>query len=132
MRLGGYVILPRMLDKGRATIAGKNGLYHYACPIDQHFLNYTGVDPEQLKSELAAGHGDAKILEWIEAHAPHTRAPWEVAAWSAYHETRAPADYETREYFNELNKGASLLREDITTWFDLLDLDDYVTFGGKP
>ena len=25
VRLGGYVILPRMLDKGRATIAGKNG-----------------------------------------------------------------------------------------------------------
>jgi hypothetical protein len=23
VRLGGYVILPRMLDKGRATIAGK-------------------------------------------------------------------------------------------------------------
>jgi hypothetical protein len=22
-------------------------------------------------------------------------------------------------------------REDIKTWFDLLDLDDYVTFGGK-
>jgi hypothetical protein len=21
-------------------------------------------------------------------------------------------------------------REDIATWFDLLDLDDYVTFGG--
>ena len=24
-RLGGYALLPRMLDKGRATIAGKNG-----------------------------------------------------------------------------------------------------------
>jgi hypothetical protein len=22
-------------------------------------------------------------------------------------------------------------REDIVTWFDLLDLDDYVSFGGK-
>jgi hypothetical protein len=22
-------------------------------------------------------------------------------------------------------------REDVKTWFDLLDLDDYVTFGGK-
>ena len=32
VRLGGYVILPRMLDKGRATVAGKHGEYHYACP----------------------------------------------------------------------------------------------------
>ncbi len=23
-------------------------------------------------------------------------------------------------------------REDIATWFDLLDLDDHCTFGGKP
>ncbi len=26
---------------------------------------------------------------------------------------------------------ASLLREDIVTWFDLLDLDDYISFGGN-
>ena len=39
VRLGGYAILPRMLDKGRATLAGKNGEYHYACPLDQGFWN---------------------------------------------------------------------------------------------
>ena len=38
VRLGGYAILPRMLDKGRATIAGKNGEYHYNCPMDKRFL----------------------------------------------------------------------------------------------
>lgn len=131
VRLGGYVILPRMLDKGRATIAEQNGEYHYACPIDQHVLNYTGIDPARLKEELAAGKGDSEILEWVETNALNKHTPWEVAQWSAYHETRAPADYETREYFNELQKKASVLREDITTWFELLDLDDYITFGGK-
>ncbi len=30
VRLGGYVILPRMLDKGRAALAGKLGEYHFA------------------------------------------------------------------------------------------------------
>jgi hypothetical protein len=120
-----------MLDKGRAAIAEQNGEYHYACPIDQHFLNYTGIDPDRLREELDAGKGDSEILEWVEANADHKRSPWEIAQWSAYHETRAPADYETREYFNELHKGASVLREDIATWFGLLDLDDYTTFGGK-
>ena len=37
VRLGGYVILPRCLDKGRATIAGKNGEYHFACPLTSSF-----------------------------------------------------------------------------------------------
>ena len=55
VRLGGYVILPRCLDKGRATIAGKNGEYHFACPLDTRFLEFVGIDPEELKKELAAG-----------------------------------------------------------------------------
>ena len=132
VRLGGYVILPRCLDKGRATIAEQNGLYHYACPINQHFLNFTGIDPDALKEQLAAGSGDSKILEWVETNARHKREPWETSQWSAYHEARAPADHETREYFNGLHEAASVLREDIVTWFDVLDLDDHVTFGGKP
>ena len=28
-RLGGYAIMPRMIDKGRATIAGTAGEYHF-------------------------------------------------------------------------------------------------------
>lgn len=131
VRLGGYVILPRLLDKGRASIAEQNGEYHYACPVDQRFIDYTGIDPDQLKEQLATGKGDADILEWIQANARYKREPWEIAQWSAYQEARVPSDYETREFFNGLHKQAGVLREDITTWFDVLDLDDYATFGGK-
>ena len=55
VRLGGYVILPRMLDKGRATINGKNGEYHYNCPLDQHFVKFAGIDPAALKKQLDDG-----------------------------------------------------------------------------
>jgi hypothetical protein len=130
-RLGGYVLLPRMLDKGRATIAGKNGEYHYNCPLDQAILGFLGLDPEALKVELAAGKGDGEILEWINANAKLQRTPWEIAQWSAWRETVVPTDVETREYFNGLHKQAGEKREDIATWSDMLDLDDYVTFGGK-
>jgi hypothetical protein len=40
-------------------------------------------------------------------------------------------DSESREYFGELQKKTAPKREDIATWFDLLDVDDYVSFGGK-
>lgn len=128
VRLGGYVILPRMLDKGRATIAGQQGEYHYDCPVDQRFFAFTGIDADDLKEQLAAGKGDAAILEWIEAQAP--RNPWDIAAWSAHQESRVPTDVESREFFNELHSKASSQREDVATWFDVLDLDDYVSFGG--
>jgi Domain of unknown function (DUF5069) len=44
-RLGGYAILPRMLDKGRAEIASTNGEFHYNCPLDQHIINFSESIP---------------------------------------------------------------------------------------
>jgi len=132
VRLGGYVILPRMLDKGRATVAGKNGEYHYACPMDQRFLGFVGIDPEALKKELSAGKSDSEVLEWIEKNAKNKRTEMEIKTWSAFAEQRAPTDMESRGFFNQIQEKAAPKREDIATWFDLLDVDDYVSFGGKP
>lgn len=131
VRLGGYVILPRMLDKCRAVIAGKKGEYEYACPLDQRFLEFAGVDPEALKKEVAAGKGDGELLEWVEKNAKNKRTEAEICAWSKFAEQRVPADPESRGYFNELHQKAAPKREDVMTWFDLLDVDDYVSFGGK-
>lgn len=130
-RLCGYALLPRMLDKGRATLAGTNGEYHYAWPNDQRFLEFAGVDPEALKAELATGKGDREILAWIEANQWNRHTPAEIAAWSAATDTREPEDAESREFFHELLAAAAPSRTDVKTWSDLLDLDDYVSFGGK-
>ena len=130
-RLGGYALLPRMLDKGRAELLGKSGEYHYNCPLDQQILNFLGLDHEALKAELATGKGDGEILEWMNANAKHQRTPWEIAQWSAWREQAVPTDVETREFFNGMHKDAGAKREDIATWADVLDLDDYVSFGGK-
>ena len=131
--LGGYALLPRMLDKGRATVAGTNGEFHYDCPIDQHIINFLGIDAAALKEQLAAGKGDGEILEWINANAKHKRMPWEIQQWSQYMATRGPdSDAETLGFFAERVASFSKTREDITTWAALLDLDDYITFGGRP
>lgn len=132
VRLGGYAILPRMLDKGRALIVGKEGEYDYACPTDQRFLNFVGIDPEALKKQLATGQGDSEILAWIEKNAKIKRTDSEIAAWSVHCERRAPSDTDSRDFFQGIHAKVAPKREDITTWFELLDLDDYVSFGGKP
>ncbi|MEO8043401.1 MAG: DUF5069 domain-containing protein [Spartobacteria bacterium] len=133
VRLGGYVLLPRMLDKGRAEIAGKSGEFHYNCPLDQRFVEFVGIDPAALREELAAGKGDGEILAWVNETAQHKRTPWEIEQWSDYMQRRGPeSDAETRGYFGETLGKISQTREDIQTWADLLDLDDYFTFGGRP
>ena len=131
IRLGNYVILARMLDKGRATLAKKNGEYNYNSGTDQHLVKFLGFDPEALLTELAAGKGDGEILEWVQAHSKTPRLPWEIEAWSAFFEKRGPdSDAETLELFAEYVGKFSKTREDIKTWFEAIELDDYVSFGG--
>ncbi len=131
VRLGGYVILPRMLDKCRALVAGKVGEYKYACPTDALFLDFAGIDSEALKKQVAAGKGDGELLEWVQKNAKNKPTPSQIAAWSAYCEQRVPSDTDSREFFHETHANIAPKREDIGTWFELLDLDDYVSFGGQ-
>jgi hypothetical protein len=131
-RLGGYVILPRMLDKGRATIMGRNGEFNYDAPFDQHVINFLGFDPAAMLEQLATGKGDGKILGWIEANSKYRRLPSEIGhganICSAGHRG---SDEGTLLFFFRRVGSFSKTREDIKTWMDLIDLDDHVTFGGK-
>ena len=74
VRLGGYVHFPRLLDKARAEIAGKIGEYHFNCPLDRHFFDFTGVGPEALLAELKLGRSDSQMLEWVGGHTRRLRA----------------------------------------------------------
>lgn len=130
--LGGYVILPRLLDKGRATIIGRNGEFKYNAPFDQHIINFLGFEAEALLEQLAAGKGDREILEWLKTAAEFQPHPWEIEQWSEYMIRRAPdSDADTLVFFFRRVRSFSRTREDIKTWMDLIDLDDFVTFGGK-
>ena len=132
VRLGGLVILARMLDKGRATLAGKNGEYEYTTSMDQPLIDFLGFDPDELLKELATGKGDWDMLQWVQAHSKTPRSLWEIDAWSAFMERRGPDSEPERltvfqDYFKNFPEG----RDDLKTWFEVLELDDYVSYGGK-
>jgi len=133
LRLGGYVLLPRILDKGRALLAGKLGEYkHSAQGMNRHFFNFTGVQFEAFMAELANDKRDGEMLAWVQANSPSPRQPWEIAAWSAYQERRGPdSDAETWDNFGASVRKHNPTREDIQSYFDLLDLDDFTSFGGQ-
>ncbi len=130
-RLGGFVILPRSLDKARAKAVGKLGEYVYPGPLDKRFLEFVKIDPEDLYAEVQTGKGDGEILEWIQQNAAYKPAPWEIAQWSAYNEARVPDSIQAKERVLSAVTKLAPKRADILTGFDLLELDDYVSFGGK-
>ncbi|MBV9390331.1 MAG: DUF5069 domain-containing protein [Verrucomicrobia bacterium] len=128
VKLGGYVILPRMLDKGRAELNGTVGEYHFACPLDQRFLDFAVLQAEDIRQLLKEGKSDTEVLAWVREHSK--RDDFEIVTWSDYQVRRGPYDNEGRQYFNDSIEKLAPSRDDIITFFDLLDLDDYVSFGG--
>lgn len=129
-RLGGYVHLPRLIDKARAQIAGTNGDYHFDCPMDKRFWAFTGIAPEAMFAEVKTGKSDSELLAFVQAAAK--KHPSAIAEWSRWFEQLTPTNPDGREFFNEIHRKNAPQREDIATWFDWLELDDYVTFGGRP
>lgn len=131
VRLGGFVILPRVIDKCRAVIAGTNGEYGYACNLDKHFFNFTKIDPEALKTEVASGKSDTELLAWVLENLGRELTLVDILAWSDYHQTRSPDTTAYRAKFNRMHEALAPERSDVITSFDMLDLDDYASFGGK-
>jgi hypothetical protein len=131
VRLGGYVHLPRLLDKARASAAGKLGEFIYPCPLDKRFFTFTGIDPDAFLAAVKSGKGDVEMLAWVNEHAKPARTPWEIEAWSSWLENLGPGDAKRHAGISEDLARLSPGRDDIRTNFDRLDLDDYISFGGK-
>jgi hypothetical protein len=131
-RLGGFVWLPRLLDKGRATLAGTNGDYEYGCLLDQRFFDFVGLEPEALEAQLAAGRDDAEVLQWILAHSERKLSAADIEVWSAQAERQAPSEAELRQVLSEQRHGQAPEGMERLTWFELLERHDRLSFGGPP
>src|SRR5260370_42612550 len=60
-RIGGYAVLAPMADKGRATLTGTAGEYHFNCPLDNMLFTIKGVQAEDVKNLLASGATDERV-----------------------------------------------------------------------
>ena len=79
--LGGYALAARALDKCRAALAGRAGLYHFNCPVDRIFLNFSGIGAQDFEEFVATGASDSEVAAWIGVKS-HVKNLTLVAAWS--------------------------------------------------
>ena len=120
--LGGYAHLARMIDKCRAVSAGRLGEYIYPCPLDMHLLEFAGLTPEDFLDAVRS-RNDQEILRWFQTKSkPHSRR--EIEVWNQMMLNRGPDSDEKWEYFAKTRDSLDPTRTDITTWVDLLDLDE--------
>jgi hypothetical protein len=128
VRLGDYALMARMIDKGRATINGTQGEYHFNCPVDNMLFGFKGVSGDEVRTILASGMGDAEILAWFNTHGLPKNGS-EIKEWSDRTEAQRPYDNpEKRDWFvGECKKvGLDPAR---TTLFDWLETDDRQSFA---
>src|ERR1043165_1011499 len=88
VRIGGFAHLGRLLDKARAFIAGKNGPYHYNCPLDRQVFEFTGIDHEKMLAEIKTGKSDTDMVAWVRENTKRTR--FEIFTWSNWLDQYGP------------------------------------------
>ena len=121
--VGGYVHLGRMIDKCRAALTHTLGEYIYPCPMDQRLLDFAGISAEEFMDAVRSRHTDAEVAEWFRTAAKiHTEA--ELAAWNDMMLARGPDTPEKWAYFTAQRDAIDPNRTDLTSWADLLDLDE--------
>ncbi len=127
--IGGFAIIARTIDKCRATIAGKNGEYHFNCPLDKGLFGFKGIDADAFKAYVASGKTDEEIAAWVKANGtPKTDA--EITAWSKAFRTdfSYSTDPAKKDWFIGECKRLGLDPAK-TTLFDYLEVDDKVSFA---
>jgi hypothetical protein len=120
-RYFGVVQLARTVDKAKMLANGTIGEYHYDCPMDKMLFAEFGMDGQKLADIVKNGmNGD------IEAYVRPLIAKKNQAEIDRFnHETlaRKPTG-ESLQHFEDLRAQIAPSRADITSWPDLLDLDE--------
>ena len=128
IRVGGYAILGRTIDKCRALVAGDIGEYHFDCPLDNTLFGFKGVKGDDFKAQIENGASDQEMVEWLNRNGEKKR-PEEITRWCEKVEVDSLYnDPEKRHFFSEETKKLGLDPAETTT-FEWLELDDKVSYA---
>lgn len=139
-KLGGYVILPRLIDKVR--LHGKGLLPEEyvpnllrmpdpgagSFPFDGRFLVFTGITPESLQTTVLSSPDDQTVIRWVEQvsffHSDEEKEKWSENAIRTFSEpTPERIEYRTR-IFPGLAELIGPQALGCANPFDLIDFDE--------
>jgi hypothetical protein len=121
-KLFGLVQIGRAIDKGKATAIGKNGEYNFSCPMDSGVFEFLGIDGDKFLDVIKNAKSDADIESYVKGFIDK-KSPQEIEAFNKEWMTHKP-EGDSLDYFIQLRSQIAPDRTDVTTWPDLLDLDE--------
>jgi hypothetical protein len=124
-KLGGYVHLPRLIDKARLHRQGLLDGYNYkTVGFDKHLLAFLKLDGDAFEQVANRLNSDEEVLRWVHKNgAKHS--PDELERWNKAMISRSPDTAEkTARFLHFLKEAGGEGRTDIRTYFDLIEFDE--------
>jgi hypothetical protein len=124
-KLGGYVHLPRLIDKAKLHRQGLlNGYNYKTVGFDKHLLAFLKLNGDAFEEAANRLGEDAAILNWVqengEKHSPEATEQWNGAMISRHPDTAA----KKARFLHFLKQSGGEGRKDIRTYFDLIEFDE--------
>lgn len=124
-RLGGYVHLPRLIDKAKLHRRGLLDGYNYkTIGFDKHLLAFLKLDPDAFEEAVHRLEEDDAILDWIRENGVEHSAE-AVEQWNQAMISRQPdTPVKKARFLHFLKEAGGEGRKDIRTYFDLIEFDE--------
>lgn len=124
-KLGGYVHLPRLIDKARLHRQGfLNGYNYKTVGFDKHLLAFLKLDGDNFEEIVNRLDDDKAIWKWMQdngaKHSAEAIEEWNEAMISRHPDTAA----KKARFAHFLKEAGGNGRKDIKTYFDLIEFDE--------
>jgi hypothetical protein len=123
-KIAGVVMIARTTDKARAKAHGNIGEYHYDCPMDKAVFGFLGIEADPFLDVVSKAPDDTAVSAYVKTFADKKSAAEIEGFNTGFLQYSPEKGSEGETYFHDLLKSVAPDRKDITTWSDLLDLDE--------
>ena len=121
-KMAGLVHLCRMIDKGRAYKEKKLADYIYPCPLDKIILDFLCVKAD-IFANMTVEKKDKEISNWAK-ELIKSKSPNELGLINKIILEKKPDSEDRLKYYNKTRDKIDPSRSDLTTWVDLMDLEE--------
>lgn len=123
--LMGLPMLPRTIDKARASIDGMLGEYVFGekSSFDMALFDFLAVKPDAFREGVRASADDAAVENWVKANA-RKFTPDEAAVFARVFTNDGDDDADRARFQERRAKLPAHVQSRVTGWVDLLDVGE--------
>ena len=121
-KMVGLVHLARMIDKARAYKEKRLADYIYPCPLDNIILNFLCIEADTF-ANITVEKKDEEISDWIK-ELIKSKTPNDLVLINKTILEKKPDSEDRLKYYNKTRDKIDPSRSDLTTWVDLMDLEE--------